>query len=352
MCTEPFHGVLAAPWNDDDVERGEPIPLEPIDQLTVTSLVDNAFDLLLPDEGPVQRASSRNVRYPRLASPVMEEGSVPDTLVAEHGFSVLLEVTRGGRTSRVLFDAGRSPDGMVENLRRLDLDPRDVDVIVFSHGHYDHTTGIDGFIRTVGRRNLPVLLHPHFWNRRRTLLPGRDPIDLPTTSRTALQDAGFDLIERPEPSFLLDGALLVTGEVDRTTEFEQGNAYHQARREGTWHPDPLILDDQAIVANVRGVGLVVLTGCGHAGAVNILRYARRLTGIDHVHAFLGGMHLGGRQFAPVIAPTVQALTELEPDWVIPGHCTGWSAMHQLATALPDAVLPNHVGSRYTFAAAA
>lgn len=220
--------------------------------------------------------------------------------------------------------------------------------MVLSHGHFDHTTGLDGFIRAVGRTNLPVLIHPHFWHQRRIAIPGREPIELPTTSRRALEGAGFDIVERPEPSFLLDGMLLVTGEVDRTTEFEQGFAIHQAYDGREWRSDPLILDDQALIANVAGRGLVVLTGCGHAGVVNILRYARRLTGVDEVHAVLGGFHLTGPLFAPIIAPTVQALEQLAPDVIVPAHCTGWAAMHRIATAFPDAFIPNSVGTRYEF----
>jgi 7,8-dihydropterin-6-yl-methyl-4-(beta-D-ribofuranosyl)aminobenzene 5'-phosphate synthase len=145
----------------------------------------------------------------------------------------------------VLFDTGISPDGLIENMRRLELSPHDVEVIVLSHGHFDHTTGMDGLTRTLGKANVPVLIHPEFWSRRRLALPGREPLMLPTTSRSALQGAGFEIIEQQQPSFLLAGSLLVTGEVDRTTGFERGLAIHQACHDGEWQPDPLILDDQA-----------------------------------------------------------------------------------------------------------
>jgi metal-dependent hydrolase (beta-lactamase superfamily II) len=95
----------------------------------------------------------------------------------------------------------------------------------------------------------------------------------------------------------------------------------------TWEPDPLILDDQALVVNVRGKGLVIVTGCGHAGAVNIVRHAQRLTGVPRLHALLGGLHLGGAFLPPSIGPTVHALTEVAPDLLVPGHCTGWRATH-------------------------
>ena len=116
-------------------------------------------------------------------------------------------------------------------------------------------------------------------------------------------------------------------------------------------PDPLVLDDQALVANVRGKGLVIVTGCGHAGAVNIIRHAQRLTGVPRLHALLGGLHLSGAYFTPVIGPTVHALTELAPDLLVPGHCTGWRAQHTLAAALPDSWVPGSSGTRYHLTAA-
>ncbi len=134
----------------------------------------------------------------------------------------------------------------------------------------------------MGRANVPVVIHPEFWSRRRLVLPGRDPWELPSTSRLALEGSGFEIIEERQPSFLLDGCLLVTGEVDRTTDFEQGFPLQQAFHHGSWEPDPLVLDDQALLLNVRDKGLVVLTGCGHSGIVNTLRYAQRLTGINRM----------------------------------------------------------------------
>ena len=261
----------------------ESVPLEPVDALTVTTLVDNVTDLLLGDEGPATRWPIARAVEPRVPARFLEPGRTGDALRAEHGFSCLVTIDKAGRVVRVLFDAGLTPDGLVENMRRLELSPADIDIVVLSHGHWDHTTGMDGLVRELGRPNVPVLIHPEFWSRRRLALPGREPVELPTTSKGALEGAGFEIVEQEQPSFLLDGSLLVTGEVDRTTEFEQGFPIHEAFRDG-WQPDPLILDDQALVANVRGRGLVVLTGCGHSGIVNILRYVRKLTGEDRVHA--------------------------------------------------------------------
>jgi 7,8-dihydropterin-6-yl-methyl-4-(beta-D-ribofuranosyl)aminobenzene 5'-phosphate synthase len=302
--------------------------------------------MLLMDHGPAKRPPLGAPTAPRVAVETLETGSGIDALRAEHGFSALVTVRSGDRVHRLLFDTGISPDGMVDNMRRLDLSPKDVEVIVLSHGHFDHTAGLHGFIRAVGRPSLPVLIHPEFWTRRRLNIPGRDALELPSTSRGALEGAGFEIVEQRQPSFLFDGMALITGEVDRTTSFETGFAVHEARRDGRWVPDPLILDDQAMIVNVREKGLVVLTGCGHAGAVNIARYAKRLTGVERIHALIGGFHLSGRLFEPIIAPTCDGLAALAPDVIVPAHCTGWRATHALAARFPDAFIPNSVGTRF------
>ena len=327
----------------------ERITLDPVDRLTVTTLVDNVTDSLLADQGPAKRPGI--TAAPRISSAITVGGQSDDALRAEHGFSALLTVEKGGRATRVLFDAGRTPDGLVENMRRLDLSPGDIDIIVLSHGHWDHVTGMNGLVGRLGSASMPVLIHPEFWTRRRLAFPGREPVELPTTSRSALAGAGFDIVEERRPSFLLDGSLLVTGEVDRTTDFERGFPGHEAHRDGRWEPDPAILDDQALIAKVRHHGLVVLTGCGHSGIVNIVRYARNLTGEHRVHAVVGGFHLSGPAFEPIVDPTCAALAEFAADYLVPTHCTGWRATHAIAARFPDAFIQNSVGTRFEFGSA-
>ena len=191
-----------------------------------------------------------------------------------------------------------------------------------------------------------MVIHPDFWSRRRIAIPGREPLEFPTTSRRALEEGGFAIVEDRQPSFLFDGSVLVTGEVDRTTTFEQGFPIHQAYRNGAWGPDPLILDDQALITHVAGRGLVMLTGCGHAGIANICRYARRLTGVDQLYAVMGGFHLNGPLFEPIIGATCDALADLAPEVLVPTHCTGWKATHALADRLPEAFIQNSVGTTF------
>jgi 7,8-dihydropterin-6-yl-methyl-4-(beta-D-ribofuranosyl)aminobenzene 5'-phosphate synthase len=133
----------------------EPIALEPVDALTITTLVDNVTDSLLADQGPAKRPSM--TKSPRMPAQFTVGGDTDDALRAEHGFSALVMVTRGERTTRLLFDAGRTPDGLVENMRRLQISPGEIDIIVLSHGHWDHVTGMDGLTKALGRPSMPVL---------------------------------------------------------------------------------------------------------------------------------------------------------------------------------------------------
>ena len=149
---------------------------------------------------------------------------------------------------------------------------------------------------------------------------------------------------------LLGGSLLVTGQIDRVTDFEKGFPLQHAATDDGWEPDTWIWDDQAIVVNVRGKGLVVLSSCSHSGVINVLRHARKVTGVDRVHGFIGGLHLTGGLFESIMPQTVAELVALSPDLIVPGHCTGWKAVHQVGRALPDAFNASNVGTTFMFRA--
>ena len=327
----------------------DPIALEPVDEIVITTLVDNVFDGLLEGD---ERTTRAPLGAGLAEAPQFETGLTTVGLVAEHGFSALVSVRRGSTTTSLLFDTGISPDAMVTNAGRLGADLSGIQAVILSHGHFDHTGGLAGLAGKRGTRSLPMVLHPNVWTRRRLAVPGRDPMELPTLSKRALESEGFAVIERRDPSLLADGCVLITGEVDRTTEFERGMPpAHQQWTGSAWQHDPLVIDDQALVAHVRGRGLVVLTGCGHAGAINIVRHAQRLTAVPALHALVGGLHLSGSAFEPIIDPTVEALTQMTPGLVVPGHCTGWRAQHALAAAMPDAWAAGSSGSSFRLAAA-
>ena len=222
MCTRPAAGPLfpVTAAREDDSPRLR-VPLEPVDQVTITTLVDNNVDLFAPSVGPARRPSiGDSVPGP---APLFEGSWTYAGLIAEHGFSALVTVTVGDARHDVLFDTGLSPDAMVTNMRRLGIDPGGVEAIVLSHGHFDHRRR-PGRLRPRGRpRRAARSSSTRNSGRRRLVIPGRDPVELPTTSRRALEGAGFPIIEERQPSFLLAGRVLITGEVDRTSGFEPGS---------------------------------------------------------------------------------------------------------------------------------
>ena len=151
------------------------IELEPVDRVEITLLMDNVTDPLLVDQEAIARMNWPKAilgGLPSAQARVSPTTGVPDALIAEPGFSALVRIEKAGRRRRLLFDTGVSPNGMVENMRRLAIDPADIEVIVLSHGHWDHVTGIEGLARVLGRTSLPVMIHPEFWSRRRISFPG------------------------------------------------------------------------------------------------------------------------------------------------------------------------------------
>lgn len=311
--------------------------LQPVDTVDVTILVDNSIDILLPGSELAQRP------------PLVWDWSEGEQLIAEHGYALLLTVHRNDQSESLLYDAGLGRQTLIHNMDVLGLRVADVRTMVLSHGHADHHGGLEGLFQRVGRRHMPLVLHPDAWRERRVVFPTGTEINMPPPSHQDLDREGWQVVEERGPSILLDNTVLVTGQVERVTDFEKGFSLQQARAEHGWEPDTWIWDDQAVVCHVKNKGLIVLSSCSHAGVINVLRHAQRLTGIQHVHAFVGGLHLTGGLFEPIIPRTIEELAEIGPDVVVPGHCTGWKATHELARRLPTAYIQTSVGTRLHFA---
>ncbi len=161
-----------------------------------------------------------------------------------------------------------------------------------------------------------------------------------------MEREGLEVVEERGPSLLIDGTVLISGQVERVTDFEKGFPWQQARTvSGGWEPDPWIWDDQNVIVKVRDQGLVVVSGCSHAGAVNVLR-----NGSPASSGFIGGLHLTGGLFEPIIPLTVNEIAALQHRRLVPAHCTGWRATHELARALPNAFVQASVGTVFSFAA--
>jgi 7,8-dihydropterin-6-yl-methyl-4-(beta-D-ribofuranosyl)aminobenzene 5'-phosphate synthase len=312
------------------------VSLRPVDSVDITLLVDNAVDALLP--------STEQAKRP----PLSRDWVKSPQLRAEHGFSTLVTLRRDGAETNLLYDAGLSPDTLSHNLDVLGISLDDLQAIVLSHGHGDHHGGLEGLLRKVGRRRLPMILHPDAWKTRKIVFPTGAEVDLPPPDRRMLEQQDVEILEREGPSLLMGDSALVSGKVERTTEFEQGFQIHWARGASGWKQDKMIWDDQNLICHVKGKGLVVVSGCSHAGAINILRNARRITGVAPIHAFVGGLHLTGGSLELTISQTMSELEQINPAYLIPGHCSGWKAQQEIGRRLPKAFLQASVGTRYHF----
>ncbi len=305
--------------------------------MEITCLVDNTVDLLLPNTEVVHR-------------PVLTENWHKQALVAEHGFCAALTLHLDGMKRRLLLDSGLDPFAAPHNADVLDLDLSHCELLISSHGHIDHAGGLLNLRKKMdaGQR-IPLVLHEDAFRNRLVRFQDGRTIDLPAPDRSLLTNIGYSVIEKHSSSSWIDDTLVVTGEIPRINSFEKGFPNHYSEvEEGKMEPDPLIKDDQAIILTIKDKGLLIITGCGHAGIINTLNYAKELTGEDRIYAVLGGMHLSGGLFEQIIPKTVEELEKIKPRFIVPCHCSGLKAMTEIARKMPDAFIQNSVGTNYIF----
>ena len=332
----------------------------PLEELTITIVVDNATDTL----------SSIAPGIPQLPEMAYLLGEIPPSgqhdghdcvvgfdhlCVACHGFSALATGRRGERTATVLFDVGPYADVWLANAERLSVDLSSIEVLFLSHWHWDHSGGIPTVVaaiaaarRSAGRAPLVVDVHPDRPDQRGILTP----FDIfamlpPEPTIEGIETAGGHVVTHADAHSVGD-LFLSSGDIPRQTSYETGLAGHHS-----WHReqvalDPEIHDERFLAAHVSGRGTTVLTACSHAGVVNVGLEARRLVPGQPIDLLLGGYHLAGTTVEDRIEPTVRDLTKLvAPRIVAPGHCTGWRAAAALANEFsPTGCAPSVVGTRY------
>ncbi len=303
-------------------------------KIELTSLMDNNVDYL-------STQSHREVQ-----SLWHWCGRASDMPIAEHGYSLLIKVYGSdGGVHTILFDAGVSANGVVENALHMGIDLKEVEYVVLSHGHHDHIGGLPKVVEAINRENLVLVAHEDMFRRRGTLTAKGEIREYqPFPQIPQLKEEKIACTT--QPMLIADGLGLVTGEIPRSVEFEKGIVNNQVFRDGVWTPNSDMLEERALVFDVEGKGLVVISGCAHAGIINTLRCAQAVTDNNEVYAVFGGFHLAGREFEKRIEPTVSELKKFEPKLVAASHCTGWRALCALHRGFPEAYVANAVGNRY------
>ncbi len=276
---------------------------------------------------------------------VLAEDSVlyESPYLGQHGLSFLLEGRRGETTRRILVDVGQNPQALLHNMRIMNILPAAIDAIVLTHCHYDHTRGIVAMLKEIGKRELPVIAHPDVFRTHFVLQPYLRHVGvMQGDSGEDIEEAGGRLYLTKDPLEMMPG-IVTTGEVKRQTDFEDVGIELKTIEAGRIRADPM-LDDISAVANVKEKGLVVVTGCSHAGVINIVRHAKEITGCDRIEGIVGGLHLVDAPDART-KRTVEELSRLNPKWIWAGHCTGFKAQVGLYLALGDRFSPLHTGMK-------
>jgi len=306
------------------------------DRLEVTILIDNYTDRLVTE-------STGICRRPQVP--------LPKILLAEHGLSCLIKVYAGAEEHIVLMDAAVTPSCLFNNVELLKADLGRIEVIVLSHGHPDHFLGLVELLTFLSKerdKEVPLFLHPDAFLECRMNIPAIGyPVTMPALDEGILKEAGAVPVKSEKALPIAGGLIYTTGEVERTTAFEKGFPWAEAKMDGNWIIDPF-RDDQGLVIKLKGKGLIVISGCAHAGIINTVEYAKKITGTDEVHAVLGGFHLTGRLFDKIIQPIIDEMKRIKPDYVVPMHCTGWKAINRFAEEMPEEFLLNTVGTTYVF----
>jgi len=276
---------------------------------------------------------ARDLTVTMLADNLVGSG---EGVLAEHGLCMLVE----SDNRHLLFDVGQSGI-FLGNAARLGIDLALARKVVLSHGHYDHTGGLPLLLAAFGPRE--IIAHPDVFTPKYARRRGRKPREI------GLGHGPHDLMRRGAVLSLESGSqellrgVFTTGPIARSTDFEVIPSHFAVEVNGHTQKDQFE-EEQAIIVNTRR-GLVVLVGCSHRGVVNTLRHAMQLTGVERIHAVIGGTHLGPAD-EHQIGRTIEEFRRLDIARVVACHCTGFRASARLAAELGDVFDPGGVGYRF------
>jgi len=283
----------------------------------------------------------------RLTITVLAENSVPhkSPLLGQHGVSFWLEAERGETVRRILVDVGQNPEALLFNVEKLGIPLGKTDAIVMTHCHYDHTQGLAQILQAIAKRDIPIIAHPEFFRLNFITDPFFQHRGVGQSDKAEnLEAAGAKLVLVADPLQLMPG-LSTTGEIPRVTDFEkEGLVRFTTDKKGKIVPD-LMRDDLSLVAKVKNKGVIIVTGCSHAGIINILKHSvkpgEKLLGI------IGGLHLVDAKNER-IEKTISAMNDFSPMLVAAGHCTGTKAQMAILSSFGERATTMGPGTKFQF----
>jgi len=267
-----------------------------------------------------------------------------------HGISFYITARKDDIEKHFLLDIGQSPQVLFHNMKLMKIDPASIDAIVLSHCHYDHTQGLAEVLeelKKLGRTEIYIIAHPDIFRLNFLDEPYLRHIGVTLNdARANLERLGARLFLTADPLQLMPG-LTTTGYVPRQTDFEEVGISLKTIDEANRVVQDNMKDDISVVASVKGRGLVILTGCSHAGIVNIAKHAIAITGTSKIAAIIGGLHLIE---APIdrIMKTVDTLYSMGVESVYGGHCTGFNAQFEFRKKFGTRFAPLHTGDLFEF----
>jgi 7,8-dihydropterin-6-yl-methyl-4-(beta-D-ribofuranosyl)aminobenzene 5'-phosphate synthase len=307
-------------------------------EVTVTILTDNYYDLTVPS----YKIAKRYVVRP--GHPIVDFG-----LHAEHGLSYQFETVVNGVPHSFLFDYGVDSQGVLRNMNLLQVDFTKVEALGLSHGHFDHQAGLIDILKakkSLMREGIPLYVGEETFVERFSRMMGGGVLSLEQLNRADVEALKLvKIVEVKDPTPIVPGAYL-SGKIEMVTEYEKGQPPLVIKRGDQFQQD-FFIGEQAVVFNIRGKGLVVASGCAHRGIVNAVKQAQKITGIEKVHAVLGGFHLTGSK-PEIIQRTIADIKAMRPDYIVPTHCTGFPAITAFAREMPDQFILSTVGTKFTF----